>query len=143
MPNKWIEHVKKFSKENNIAYGCAISDPKCKASYKKSPIGKEKEKEQNIKDLELQYKEETFTLGGRLQPSRAKASQATNKQYKELTGKNLPSYQEMRKQSNKELERMRKKDNEWYNSEEYKRSQENIKSYVLPTKKKKVSGVLL
>ena len=33
MPNKWIEHVRKFSRENNISYGCAISDSRCKASY--------------------------------------------------------------------------------------------------------------
>ena len=34
MPNAWVEHVKKFAKENNETYGCAISNPKCKESYK-------------------------------------------------------------------------------------------------------------
>jgi SAM-dependent methyltransferase len=34
MPNKWIEHIRKFSRENNISYGCSISDPRCKSSYK-------------------------------------------------------------------------------------------------------------
>ena len=34
MSNEWIEHVKKFVRENNMSYGCAISDPRCKASYK-------------------------------------------------------------------------------------------------------------
>ena len=34
MSNEWIEHVKKNARENNMTYGCAISDPRCKASYK-------------------------------------------------------------------------------------------------------------
>ena len=41
MVNAWILHVKKFALENNKSYGCAISDPLCKSSYKKqSPQGK-------------------------------------------------------------------------------------------------------
>jgi hypothetical protein len=35
MPNKWVEFVKSWSKRNNKTYGCAISDPKCKADYRK------------------------------------------------------------------------------------------------------------
>ena len=35
MSNKWIEHVKDFAKQNSVSYGCAISMPECKASYKK------------------------------------------------------------------------------------------------------------
>ena len=38
MPNAWIQHVKKFARENNMAYGCAVSDPRCKASYKKPAV---------------------------------------------------------------------------------------------------------
>ncbi len=34
MPNPWIEHIKKFAKEHNITYAAALSDPKCKESYK-------------------------------------------------------------------------------------------------------------
>jgi hypothetical protein len=33
--NPWIEHVRKFVKENNIGYFKALSDPKCKSTYKK------------------------------------------------------------------------------------------------------------
>ena len=33
--NRWVDHVKAFAKANNLAYGCAISNPQCKASYKK------------------------------------------------------------------------------------------------------------
>ena len=35
MPNAWINHVKQFARENNLTYGCAISDQRCKSSYKK------------------------------------------------------------------------------------------------------------
>jgi len=35
--NKWVEHVRKFAKDNNISYACAVSDPACKASYTKTP----------------------------------------------------------------------------------------------------------
>ena len=34
MSNEWIEHVKQFARENNLSYGCATSDARCKASYK-------------------------------------------------------------------------------------------------------------
>lgn len=33
MSNPWIQHVKSFASRHGIAYGCAISDPKCKVSY--------------------------------------------------------------------------------------------------------------
>ena len=36
MANKWIEHIKKWAKDNNSTYGCALSNPKCKEDYKKS-----------------------------------------------------------------------------------------------------------
>jgi hypothetical protein len=37
MPNAWIEHVKDFANRTGKSYGCAISDPDCKASYVKPP----------------------------------------------------------------------------------------------------------
>ena len=37
MVNPWVQHVKKWSKQNNVSYGCAISLPECKESYKKQP----------------------------------------------------------------------------------------------------------
>lgn len=33
--NRWIEHVRKYSKDHNISYGCAVSE--AKASYVKAP----------------------------------------------------------------------------------------------------------
>lgn len=31
--NPWVIHVKKWSKDNNVSYGCAISMPECKDAY--------------------------------------------------------------------------------------------------------------
>ena len=33
--NRWIQHVQEYAKENNIGYFKALSDPKCKSTYKK------------------------------------------------------------------------------------------------------------
>ena len=50
MVNAWVEHVKKYAKENNISYGCAISE--AKASYvkvdKKAKENKEKQETDNV-----------------------------------------------------------------------------------------------
>ena len=48
--NKWIQHVKQFSKDNNIAYACAISDKRCKESYNKLPKISYKQKKENKKN---------------------------------------------------------------------------------------------
>jgi len=37
MPSAWVTHVKKFALDNNIAYGCALTDERCKATYVKPP----------------------------------------------------------------------------------------------------------
>ena len=34
MPSPWIQHIKDFAAQNNLSYGCAMSKPECKASYK-------------------------------------------------------------------------------------------------------------
>ena len=36
MPNSWVEHIKKYTKDNNFSYGCALSTPECKNTYVKS-----------------------------------------------------------------------------------------------------------
>ena len=73
MSNEWIEHVKKIARENNMTYGCAISDARCKASYKpkhkivtKSPTDVPKkltkeEREEHLK--QLRKKDEFFYKG--------------------------------------------------------------------------------
>ena len=58
MVNKWIEHVKEFSKKHNISYACALSHPNLKNDYqkviKKTYKQKREEKEQIIFD-QLKY----------------------------------------------------------------------------------------
>lgn len=41
--NPWVQHVKQFSQTHGIAYGCAISDPRCKGSYTKSKKDSERD----------------------------------------------------------------------------------------------------
>lgn len=36
--NKWVQHVKEFAKINKLSYGCALSMPECKESYKTGKI---------------------------------------------------------------------------------------------------------
>jgi len=48
MPNRWTEFVKQYASANDLSYGCALSKPECKASYRKKygdpkPKGKKKE----------------------------------------------------------------------------------------------------
>ena len=54
MVNKWIEHVKEFSKKHNISYACALSHPNLKNDYqkviKKSYKEKQEEKQKIIFD---------------------------------------------------------------------------------------------
>lgn len=58
MPNKWIEHVKAFSKKHNISYACALSHYDLKREYqpviKKTYKQKREEKEKVIFD-QLKY----------------------------------------------------------------------------------------
>jgi hypothetical protein len=41
MSNPWVLHVKDYAKKNDLSYMCAMSQPACKASYKKpTPVKK-------------------------------------------------------------------------------------------------------
>ena len=35
--NRWIEHIRKFARENNMTYSCALSDPNLKDGYIPAP----------------------------------------------------------------------------------------------------------
>ncbi len=42
MPNPWVEHIRAFAKKHGLAYGCALSNPQCRASYKsKKPTARQ------------------------------------------------------------------------------------------------------
>jgi hypothetical protein len=52
MSNPWVLHVKDYAKKNNLSYMCAMSQPACKASYKK-PTPVKKIKTIEVKDNEI------------------------------------------------------------------------------------------
>ncbi len=45
MTNPWVEHIKKYAKDHNISYGCALSTPECKNTYRR-PSSKPKQKKE-------------------------------------------------------------------------------------------------
>ena len=49
MVNEWIEHVKNFARKNNLSYGCAITEPRCQASYKPKKLTLKEIEEQRRK----------------------------------------------------------------------------------------------
>lgn len=57
----WINHVKKFAKDNNMTYPQALKDQKCSAAYvkaeppKKTPIEKPKEESPKTETKLLEY----------------------------------------------------------------------------------------
>ena len=75
MTNPWIEHVKKYAKDNNISYGCAITEAKKtyvkksatkpatdKPEAKKDTTGDEiKYLEDDLKEIEKNYDERVFS----------------------------------------------------------------------------------
>ncbi len=50
MPNAWVEHIKKYAKDNNLSYVCALSTPECKNTYVKS-TPKQKTKNKSIESV--------------------------------------------------------------------------------------------
>ena len=51
MPHKWIDHVKDFSKQHNISFGCALSHPDLKKDYVPSVKKSNKEKAEEKKQI--------------------------------------------------------------------------------------------
>ena len=49
MSNPWVEHVRKFAKENGITYMCAISE--ASKTYKKSKDEPTRKKSETIKQI--------------------------------------------------------------------------------------------
>jgi len=38
MVNAWVQHIKQFAAKKKVPYGCALSDPACRASYKSKKV---------------------------------------------------------------------------------------------------------
>jgi hypothetical protein len=60
MPNRWIEHVKQFAADNKVSFGCALSDPNMKNTYKKDEKTQIKATETNKKLTLKENGENTF-----------------------------------------------------------------------------------
>lgn len=62
MTNNWVEHIKKFAKEHNLSYGCALSTPECSQSYIKKQKNKKKTrlqeeaKREQIPQINIEHK---------------------------------------------------------------------------------------
>lgn len=55
MPSRWIEFIKDWAKSNNIAYGCALSDPDMKEAYHKKYNTKQHQtKTREMKDMAME-----------------------------------------------------------------------------------------
>jgi len=56
MPNKWVEHVRKWSADHGVSYMCATSMPACKEAYK--PVKAPKNtKKANIEQMGMEDKD--------------------------------------------------------------------------------------
>jgi len=77
MVNRWVEHIRKFAKENGKTYGCALSDPACRASYKplpKKPTQKSERASMGANDVNQAKKPKTLKERMRIAGNRANAS---------------------------------------------------------------------
>lgn len=78
--SSWIQHVKDFSKKNNISYKSALSNDKCKAEYKKiKGTGGCFGKEEQIAPESIQTEEERRVIAEAEAERRAKAEAKAEK----------------------------------------------------------------
>ena len=79
MPNRWVEHIRKFAKDNNMTYSCALSDPKIRDGYIPAPKkGKKGTKAVDFEKLEQAFpstepKPKNVVIQARPVPAPAKA----------------------------------------------------------------------
>jgi len=58
MPNPWVDFVRAYANENNLSYGCAISEAGPKYRKMKAMHAKPKEKKKSKITVQKQEKEE-------------------------------------------------------------------------------------
>ena len=95
MPNKWIEHVKKFSRENNMSYGCAISDPRCKSSYKQPETKQPTFKQPTFKQIQENRKIEDKKARERSAKTRREVRKMLYSQSEKMTEEEKKKYADM------------------------------------------------
>ncbi len=166
MPNPWIEHVRKYAKDNNLTYACAITHAKSSYNKKDGPKPKPKtdselvrELESELKFFEKEYESQSFavmvtpSIQGRRVNSRVsnnmkhaftKYNQIKNNLEK-ITQRTYPvlqSYEEKVKQ-NKILEKIDRKTSAEKEKAEILKPKEPPKpSYVVNLYKKKRGAII-
>mmetsp|Transcript_10790 Transcript_10790/g.14068 ORF Transcript_10790/g.14068 Transcript_10790/m.14068 type:complete len:144 (+) Transcript_10790:101-532(+) len=106
MPSAWTEHVRKYAKDNNISYMCAISE--ASKTYEKKPV---KKKTEPIKKKSEQVKIYNYTkeeLGGRMQPHLIK-----DKKKRESFIKHIEEERKRTQQRKEDAEYRAQKNREW------------------------------
>jgi len=89
MVNRWVEHIRKFARENNKTYGCALSDPACRASYRssKNPTQKSERASMGANDVNQAPKPKTLRERMRIAGNRANATAYLGNRVEEARGK--------------------------------------------------------
>jgi hypothetical protein len=172
MTNNWIEHIKDFASKNNLSFGCALSNPECVKSYRqkkepkkkivlklnKKPINEENEakKREAEREAESIYKAYIGHIQGGMiiknmtgkktfNPVLKKHIEYNRNAYKRLTGKDLPSIEEVKK----DIKKAEKQDLKNDKIREQKALEQKLKEPIDPNyvpysvKYKKKIGVLL
>lgn len=98
MSNSWILHIKQYSKQHNLSYACALSNPDCRTTYKtkKSSVMSKKE---IINKLQSENSKIHHEMKNMLNGSYTKAEEKQNKlddkkrqEFNERT-KDIPMYE--------------------------------------------------
>ena len=172
MVNQWVQFVKEYARENNISYGCAISE--AGPTYRNMKQGgnqKEEEKKKIINEYEYELKQYAniyhnnidayLILGKRMPPMKQRETISSKNQYniikkklEELTNLSYPNLKdeatikkESKKSYNKYLKEEAEKDR-LRMEEEQERKEYNLRHGIeeekpLSPKKKKKRGVKL
>jgi len=172
MVNQWVQFVRQYARENNISYGCAISE--AGPAYRNMKQGvdkKEEEKKKLINEYEFELKENAniylrnidgyIILEKRMPPMKQRETRASKNQYniiknklEELTNLKYPDLKDeatIKKESKKSYNRYLKEEAEKDRlrmEEEQERNEYNLRHGIeeerpLSPKKKKKRGVII
>ena len=97
MTNKWIEHVKKYAKDNNLSYACALSNKDMVLSYvkidKKTKKQKMEEKDEEMMNFVARsLKNRIKNMNDDEKASIKMKFNSTNKRVKEIFQSKYPKY---------------------------------------------------
>lgn len=53
--SEWVKFIKKFANENNLSYGCALSNPNCSKMYKEFKMNKQQKKPRQYIPIDDEY----------------------------------------------------------------------------------------